>query len=58
MKLIIELDLHSDFGSEAFYKFCKAYFKNHPEYSKDYSEDDFALEDCNDFNDHLSYAGL
>ncbi len=52
----IELDLHSDFGSEIFYKFCKAYFKNHPEYSKDYSEGDFALEDCNDFNDHLSYA--
>lgn len=52
----IELDLHSDFGSEIFYKFCKAYFKNHPEYSEDYSEDDFALEDCNDFNDHLSYA--
>ena len=52
----IKLDLHSDFGSEVFYKFCKAYFKNYPEYSEDYSEDDFALEDCNDFNDHLSYA--
>lgn len=52
----IELDLHQDFGSEAFYRFCEAYFKEHSEYSEDYSADDFALEDAFEFNDHLSYA--
>ena len=52
----IELDLHQDFGSEAFYRFCDAYFKEHSEYSEDYSADDFALEDAFEFNDHLSYA--
>lgn len=52
----IKLDLHQDFGSEAFYRFCDAYFKEHSEYSEDYSADDFALEDAFEFNDHLSYA--
>lgn len=49
----IELDLHQDFGTEIFYKFCKDYFKLHPEYSEDYSEDDIALEDAHEFNDML-----
>ena len=49
----IELDLHSDFCSEAFYRFCRAYFKEHPEYSEDYDENDFALEDAFEYNDRL-----
>ena len=49
----IELDLHSDFCSDAFYRFCRAYFKEHPEYSEDYDENDFALEDAFEYNDRL-----
>ena len=49
----IRLDLHQDLPSEIFYYFCKSYFEAHPEYSEDYDEDDFALEDAHDFNDRL-----
>ena len=38
------------------YRVLSLYFEEHSEYAGDYDEDDFALDDCNDYNDYLSYG--
>jgi len=52
---VIKLDMHQDLGGELFTNFCREFFNNHPEYEGDYDEDDFALDDALEHNDHLVY---
>ncbi len=47
---IINLDLHQSFGDEMFWYFCREYLKGK---DTEYTEDDFALEDLHEYNDHL-----